>query len=66
MVVNDNVKSSNGTEFSLVHQNQIRTERKDLKLVFRVENRTAADSWQDALINKLELPLLNTNDISNN
>jgi hypothetical protein len=62
--IDDNLKTSNGAEFTLLHQNQVKTERKDLKLVFRVENKVAADRWQDALINKLKLPLLS--DISNN
>lgn len=61
-----NPKGHNGTEFKLLHQNQIKTERKDLKLVFRVENQVAADGWREALIDKLELPLLTNNDISNN
>lgn len=65
VLVNDDLKGHIGTEFTLLHQNQIKTERKDLRVVFRVENQSAADGWQDAF-NKLELPLLTPNGISNN
>ncbi|KAI6176191.1 Pleckstrin-like proteiny and Zinc finger domain containing protein [Aphelenchoides bicaudatus] len=61
--VNDNLRPGNGTEFTLLHQNQVKTERKDLKLVFRVENFKAAEDWRDALLNKLELPIADQTDI---
>lgn len=61
--INDNLRPGHGTEFTLLHQNQIKTERKDLKLVFRVENFKAAEDWRDALLNKLELPIVDQADI---
>lgn len=63
LFINDNPQSQSGTEFILVHQNQIKTERKDLKVVFRVGNRTAAEGWKEALVDKLELPIIDQKDI---
>lgn len=64
--INDRSKSYNGTEFTLLHQNQIKTERKDLQIKFRVENDTAADEWKRILTMTLGLPLLDRKEYQNN
>jgi hypothetical protein len=45
-------------EFVLIHQNQITTERKSLKITFRVDHSSAIEEWKEALLEKLGLPPL--------
>ncbi|CAD5227081.1 unnamed protein product [Bursaphelenchus xylophilus] len=42
-----------GTIFTLEHQNQIKTDRKSIRIEFRIENQKAVDQWQQAFEDNL-------------